>query len=86
RTPFITLVNVAAGRFVVPERVQGACTPGRLAADLAPLLDDPAVRSARIAEQSAALSILRGGIADPSAAAADALVELLKAGLAAPGG
>ncbi len=79
RTPYITLINVAAGRFVVPERVQGACTVERLVADLSPLLDDIDFRASQIAAQSAALEILRGGVADPTGAAADAVIEILAA-------
>jgi lipid-A-disaccharide synthase len=78
RTPYITLVNVAAHRFVVTERVQGACTADRLVADLAPLLDDADLRARQIAAQSAALETLRGGVADPSGAAADAVIEILE--------
>jgi lipid-A-disaccharide synthase len=74
RTPYITLLNVAAGRFVVPELVQTACTGGRLAAALAPLLDDPIVRRRQIREQADALGIMRGGVTDPSMAAADAVI------------
>ncbi|MHB8530055.1 MAG: lipid-A-disaccharide synthase [Caulobacteraceae bacterium] len=79
RTRYISLINVAAGSFVVPERVQGACTPKALARDLAPLLDDTQFRAARIAAQSAALETLRGGIANPAATAAEAIIEILQA-------
>src|SRR5208282_108413 len=57
RTPYITLLNVAAGRFVAPERVQGDCTAERLATDLERLLDDEGARNAQIAAQAAALDI-----------------------------
>jgi lipid-A-disaccharide synthase len=77
RTPYITLLNVAAGRFVVPELVQTACTGRRLAAALAPLLDDPMVRRRQIAEQADALEIMRGGVTHPSMAAADAVIASL---------
>jgi lipid-A-disaccharide synthase len=73
RTRYITLFNVAADCFVAPERVQDACTGPLLARDLARLLDDPAVRAAQVAAQTAALELMRGGITDPIGAAADAV-------------
>jgi lipid-A-disaccharide synthase len=79
RTPYVTLFNVAAGRFVAPELIQGACTGPRLAAAVAPWLDDPARRERQSQEQRAAVERMRGGIRDPSAAAADAVIALLPA-------
>ena len=38
----IALVNLVAGRTVVPELIQEECTPEKIAAAVAPLLDDPA--------------------------------------------
>ena len=43
-------MNVAAGREIAPEFVQSACTGPRLAAALAPLLDD---QSARVTQSAA---------------------------------
>jgi len=80
RTRYITLFNVAAQAFVAPERVQGACRSDVLAADLARMLDDPAARAAQVAAQAAALEIMRGGVADPIGAAADAVVAVLTRG------
>jgi lipid-A-disaccharide synthase len=80
RTRYITLFNVAAGSAVAPERIQGACRSDILAADLSRLLDDAAARDAQVAAQTAALDIMRGGIADPVAAAADAVVDVLSRG------
>jgi lipid-A-disaccharide synthase len=79
RTRYITLFNVAAQAFVAPERVQGACRADVLAADLTRLLDDAAARKAQVTAQTAALEIMRGDIADPIAAAADAVVAVLRA-------
>ncbi len=78
RTPWITLFNVAARRFVAPELVQGACTGVRIAAELSALLDDPARRKRQAREQAAALEIMRGGIEDPAGAAAVAVIEALQ--------
>lgn len=77
RTPYISLLNVAAGRFVVPERVQNACTGPILAADLARLIDNAEMRRAQIKAQTEALEQMRGGIDDPIERAADAVTEIL---------
>jgi lipid-A-disaccharide synthase len=77
RTPWVTLLNVAARRFVVPERIQGRCTGPALAADLARLLDDPALQARQASEQNDAVALLAGGIEDPVGAAADAIVRVL---------
>ncbi|HEY1878742.1 MAG TPA: lipid-A-disaccharide synthase [Caulobacteraceae bacterium] len=79
RTSFITLMNVAAGREIAPEFVQGACTGRRLAAALAPLLDDPSARAQQSAAQSEALTLMRGGIHNPAGAAARAVMAQLPA-------
>jgi lipid-A-disaccharide synthase len=78
RTRYITLLNVAAGRFVAPERIQGQCRSDILARDLLAVLMTKAGDYSQIAHQSAALDIMRGGIDDPIGAAADAVVEVLK--------
>ena len=77
-TPWITLINVAAGAPVVSELVQGDCSPAALAREIAPLLDDGALRSAQVARQNDAVEKLRGGILDPIGAAADAVIDVLK--------
>lgn len=79
RTPFITLLNVAANEAIVPELIQSACEGGRLADALDPLLRDPVVRRAQVARQSAALTIMRGGVADPASRAAETLLDLIGA-------
>ncbi len=78
RTPFITLFNIAAGRLVAPELLQNKCTGPNLARELALRLDDPEIRARQARAQFKALEIMRGGIADPSAAAADAVVQCLE--------
>jgi lipid-A-disaccharide synthase len=42
RVDHIALPNLVAGGRIVPELVQGACTPAAIAAALAAFLDDPA--------------------------------------------
>jgi lipid-A-disaccharide synthase len=78
RTPYITLFNVAADAFVAPEWIQKASRGAVLASDLERLLDDESARAAQVAAQSAALDVMRGGIAQPIDAAADAVLDVLR--------
>jgi lipid-A-disaccharide synthase len=78
RTPYITLFNVAAGRFVAPERVQRRCSGAVLARDLAALLDNPERRLRQAEAQTAALDRMSGGISDPVGVAADAVIDILR--------
>ena len=59
----IALVNLVAGRRVVPELVQEACTPERIEESVAPLLDDPAA-AATMRED---LSVVRACLGSPGA-------------------
>lgn len=72
RVPHIALPNLVAGRRVVPELVQGACTAERVAAELAGFLDGPE----RAAETRAALDEVRTSLAGAGAydRAADAVL------------
>jgi lipid-A-disaccharide synthase len=76
RTPYITLFNIAAQRFVAPELVQADCTGPKLAALVAKRLDDPALRERQIAEQFEALGKMGRGGPDPAVAAADAVLAM----------
>lgn len=78
-TPDIVLLNVAAGRRIVPELVQGACTGEALAAELGVRLDDPGLRARQVADQTAALGALGRGVDDPDGRAADAVIGVLRA-------
>ncbi len=77
RTPYVTLFNIAAGAFVAPEFIQERCTGPLLAEGVAGLLDDPDRRASQAAAQSAALAKLGPGAADPSRAAAEAVLRVL---------
>ena len=77
-TPDIVLLNVAAGRRIVPELVQDACTGEALAAELAARLDDPALLARQVADQNAALSALGRGPDDPDGRAAEAVIGVLR--------
>lgn len=81
RTPFITLLNIAAGREVAPELIQDAATGPALAKAIIERLENPALRAAQVAAQDEALKKMGRGGPDPSIKAADVI-----AGLAAPRG
>jgi lipid-A-disaccharide synthase len=80
KTRWATLFNIAAGRTIAPELIQGDCTGPRLAAALGERLDDPALRARQRSEQFAALELLGRGGPDPSEAAADAVMRVLAEG------
>lgn len=75
----ITMINIAAGREIAIERLQDACNGVTLAADLAALLDDPERCKQQVAAQTEALLTMGAGGPDPSEAAADAMLNFLKA-------
>jgi lipid-A-disaccharide synthase len=75
---YAAVVNLLAEREVVPELIQQACTPDRLAAAIRRLLDDPGVAAAQRAASRSVLESLRppqGGT--PSEAAAAVVLRLL---------
>ncbi|WP_425996029.1 lipid-A-disaccharide synthase [Caulobacter sp. DWR1-3-2b1] len=74
---WVTLLNIAADKAVAPEYLQDAMTGGGLARATAARLDNPDLRAAQIAEQSAALDRMGRGMPDPSEAAAEALIAFL---------
>ncbi|MFO1012718.1 MAG: lipid-A-disaccharide synthase [Caulobacteraceae bacterium] len=78
RTKWITLFNIAAKAFVAPELIQEDCTGPKIAAAVAPLLDDPARRGRQIAEQNVALEMMGRGIADPANKSAETIISILK--------
>lgn len=79
RTPYVTLFNIAAGRFVAPELIQADCTGPDLAAAVEVRLADPALRARQRRDQFEALDRMGRGLPDPSEAAADAVLSLLEA-------
>jgi len=60
RVPHIALPNLIAGRRIVPELVQGACTPEAIAAELARLLADPAAAGRLRADLAGVAASLQG--------------------------
>ena len=78
RVPFVSLVNLLAGRRLVPELLQRDCTGGRIAESAAPLLTAGEAREAQIE----GMRQIRAGLApagSPGAArrAAQEVAELL---------
>jgi lipid-A-disaccharide synthase len=76
RTPMFAMVNLIAGKRVVPELVQKNFTPGRLANEVIRLLDSPDAR----AEMRRGLAEVREKLGPPGAVerAADLIAEMLK--------
>jgi lipid-A-disaccharide synthase len=75
---YASLLNLIPGREVVPELIQAAATPTRLAAELLPLLTDPARADAQRAASHAVLDSLRPPVGLPSEAAAAEVLDLLE--------
>lgn len=74
---YASLINLLAGRAVVPELIQQECAPDRLAGELLTLLNDPAAVEAQRSGCQAALAMLRPAVGTPSEAAAEAVIALL---------
>jgi lipid-A-disaccharide synthase len=79
RTPYITLLNIAAGEAVVPEMIQRDCNGPRLAQALADRLDDADLRERQVIAQNASLERMGRGQPDPSERAAAVIAEMLEA-------
>jgi len=60
RVDHVALPNLVAGRRIVPELIQGACTPGTVAEHLAMLLDRPAERERQRSDLAAVRERLGG--------------------------
>jgi lipid-A-disaccharide synthase len=63
RIAHVALVNILAGKGIVPELLQGDATPERMAAEVEKLLADRAVREAQLA----ALREVRASLGEPGA-------------------
>jgi lipid-A-disaccharide synthase len=76
RVPFYSMVNLVAGRRVVPELIQGDLTAQRLAAEACALLSNGDARR-RMREDLAGVARRLAGPHDPIEAAASAVTEFL---------
>lgn len=79
RVPHVAMVNLLAGRALVPELLQQDCTPDRLAAMVRTLLRDPAATAAQRDGFAGVMASLRPPRGLPSAAAAAEVLALLDA-------
>lgn len=76
KVPHASLINLLAGREVVPELLQENCTPDRLAAALGILLSDQSAAARQRAAFGPVLASLAPAEGTPSEAAARAVLEL----------
>jgi lipid-A-disaccharide synthase len=76
RLPWISLVNIVAGREVVPELIQGQLTPERLASHVCSILEEPSVAKA----QRDSLALVRERLGPPGASERAARSVLAVAG------
>lgn len=77
KVPYASLLNLLAGREVVPELLQQNCTPDKLAAALLPLLSDAQASRTQREWFPTLLDRLRPERGVPSEAAADAVLSLI---------
>jgi lipid-A-disaccharide synthase len=77
RVPHVAMVNLLAGREVVPELLQEDCTPERLAATVSGLITAPDLAAAQREAFRALLATLHPPAGLPSEAAAGAVLEIL---------
>jgi len=79
RVKHVAMVNLLAGRAVVPELLQEDCTPGKLAATVEALVTDPDIARAQRAAFVAVMASLRVADGTPSQAAAREVLATLDA-------
>jgi lipid-A-disaccharide synthase len=77
KVPYVAMINLLAGRALVPELLQEDCRAGQLAGTILELLREPAKAEAQRAGFAAALASLRAPEGAPSEAAAKAILGLL---------
>ncbi len=77
KVPYVAMINLLAGRSLVPELLQEQCRPEILAATLLALLREPEKAAAQRAGFAAALASLRAPAGAPSDAAAQAILAVL---------
>ncbi len=75
--PHVAMVNLLAGRQIVPELLQQDCTPEKLAATVSTLLRDPAAAQAQRNAFGPVMASLRAPAGLPADAAAQAVLDLL---------
>jgi lipid-A-disaccharide synthase len=83
RVKYVNLVNILLDRAAVPELLQDACRPDRLAVEVTLMMEDRAVRAAQMEAASAALAMLGAGGVSPSERAARVVLTEIGAKIAA---
>jgi lipid-A-disaccharide synthase len=78
KVQYASIINLIAKREVIPELIQQACTPERLAAEVRTLLDDSGAAEVQRSGCRAVLELLRPLDGVPSGAAAAAVLEVLE--------
>jgi lipid-A-disaccharide synthase len=78
RVPSVILANLVLGENVVPEFLQEACTPDRLADALAPLLADTPARRHQLDAFGRLDEIMQAGRIVPSARAAETVIAVAR--------
>ncbi len=79
RVPHVAMVNLLAGRRLVPELLQGECRPDRLATTVSDLLTDPDAAAAQRDGFRGVIEALSAGAETPSDAAAREILAVLDA-------
>ena len=77
QVPHVAMVNLLAGRRLVPELLQQDCRPDRLAETVLKLLHDPDAAATQRAGIRAVIESLRAPLGKPSAAAATEVLGLI---------
>ena len=77
RVPHVAMVNLLAGRAVVPELLQGECAPERLQGVVRTLLTDTRAAGAQRAAFAGVVASLKAPEGLPSDAAAEAVLQVL---------
>ncbi len=80
RVPTIVLATLVLDEMAMPEFIQRAANPQRLAAALAPLVGDTPERRRQLAAFARLDDVMRIGTARPSDAAAEVVLEVARAG------
>jgi len=75
----VNLINLLLEQPVVPELLRGACTPERIAAEIALLVRDERVRATHVAGYDEAMRRLGAGDRSPSLRAADQVLAIVAA-------
>jgi lipid-A-disaccharide synthase len=75
-TPYVTVLNVAAGEMVIPERLQEECEPQQLSADIARLITNDEARRLQISAFRRLLPTLLGS-RDAAERAAEEVLDLV---------